>query len=427
MLTQESQIDVIVRRLAGLPLDREYTAEDFERILRVVWLDLDHRWETMSWEPGHSWYIVENFVDSRARQLLRLPYLQLMDHRMAIEQDEAPEEPKRRRFASLAEIGPTLQPVRWLWKGWLPRGMMTVLAARPGVGKSLVALDFTRMIISGRAWPDGSPQSEPGRVCIYVDAENIPAVMNERATLWEQWGMDRSKIYPLLAAGDDAMIDLSSEKYRDQLWEMCDELQPALVVIDSLRDILPGGERGIEDVRATLKFLTEIASVYDCAVLTVHHLRKRSGGQLALPVVDLDDVSGSGYITGHARVVQGLVKLRTGGDKNGPRKLEIVKTNLSAYPPDLGIEFEQVPPEGLRLVYGSVADAYEEDTGGETVADWLLEYLEENGPSKPKEIVEAGQAAGFSRTMIYAARSQLGERVQDTEKPRHPANMWVAQ
>jgi hypothetical protein len=70
--------------------------------------------------------------------------------------------------------------VRWLWPGWIPRGMITLLGAYQGTGKSYFVLDIARTVIHGGPWPDGAPAEKLGTV-IYVDAEAIPQVNNERA------------------------------------------------------------------------------------------------------------------------------------------------------------------------------------------------------------------------------------------------------
>ncbi len=47
-------------------------------------------------------------------------------------------------YTPLAELAAELPPVTWLWRGWIPRGFISLLGAAPGMGKSLVALDLAR-------------------------------------------------------------------------------------------------------------------------------------------------------------------------------------------------------------------------------------------------------------------------------------------
>jgi len=306
-----------------------------------------------------------------------------------------------------------------------------MLAARPGTGKSLVALDLCRRLIAGEAWPDQSTQTRPGASCIYVDAENVPAILNKRAADWEKWGMDRRRIYPLIPKQDHDIVNLGDEEYQDLLWNMAYRIKPALIIVDSLRDILPNGESAVEDVRAVMAYLSNLAVQNSAAVLIIHHLRKGpQSGQLALmDSIDLDQVSGSGYISGRSRVVMGLTKVQTGPkpNKNGPRKIEVVKTNLGEYPEDMGITFEQTPPAGLRLTWTTKApERYQEPTERDGASEWLLAYLADAGePVNPKDIVSAATEAGFSRATVYRAREELKDEIVNSKGRRHPQNEWV--
>ena len=89
-------------------------------------------------------------------------------------------------FPSLAEISATLPPITWLWEGWIPRGLLSLLGSVPGAGKSLVALDLARRLIAGLPFPDGTPLPSDGQApnVVYVDAEGIPQLISQRATSW---------------------------------------------------------------------------------------------------------------------------------------------------------------------------------------------------------------------------------------------------
>jgi putative DNA primase/helicase len=428
-LSKHSQLRWFADWFAGRPVAR-YTADKFfSGAYRYVWSELTARKQLKpTAKPAALW------------KLFSVLSTDLLVYHGADGQDLSDRlrsviDPER-RWPNLLELAATLQPLTWLWENWLPIGMLSLLAARPGTGKSLVALDLCRRIIAGEAWPDGSAQPAPGSPCIYVDAENVPAILNRRAEEWESWGMDRRLLYPVIPAEEDGIVNLGDDRYRDLLMNMAFRLQPRLIIVDSLRDILPAGESNVEDVRGTLAFLSNLASANDCAVLLVHHLRKSSnGGQLALlDSIDLDQVSGSGYIGGRARVVLGLTKVQTGAepDKNGPRKIEIIKTNLGEYPPDMGILFEKMPPDGLRLTWTANApQRYSEEdapiapTLRGNAKDWLLAYLAEVGePVAPKQAVIDAQEVGISQATLYRARAELEGQVVNSLGRRAPGNCW---
>jgi len=325
-------------------------------------------------------------------------------------------------FPSLQEIAASLPEVTWLWPDWIPRGMITLLGAAPGTGKSYLALDLARRIIAGDNFPDGAPVPQPGVNVIYVDAEDAPQIINQRAELWH---MDTSRLF-LMRPQDRLFIDFSQPIDRDHLIEMACRLAPALIVVDSLSTISSKGENNVEDVREVLGFLNKLALDAQCGLLLVHHLRKRG----VLPLVDalsLDDFRGSSHIIAIARSVLGLSIIQTGPqpERDGPRRLEVVKTNLARYPEPIGVEFLSQHPDGVMLRYGEPAQQYRQPTKADECVEWLLRTLKEAGqPMKPAEVVERGEEAGFSRRMVFRARETLGESVRNTEGARHPHNMW---
>ena len=100
----------------------------------------------------------------------------------------------RPSYPTLAEIGPQLPQTTWFWQAWIPRGLLTLLAAWPGVGKTYLALDLARRVITPLPAPDESPFALRTGHVIYVDAEDFLPDIYERALVW---GMDLDKFYPI--------------------------------------------------------------------------------------------------------------------------------------------------------------------------------------------------------------------------------------
>jgi hypothetical protein len=163
-------------------------------------------------------------------------------------------------------------------------------------------------------------------------------------------------------------------------------------------------------------------------MLLIHHLRKRSK---AMPILDLltpDDFRGSSHIIAMARSVLGLSVIRDGPqpNRNGPRRLEVIKTNLCAHPAPPGVEFAAGPAGGVVLEYTDPPKSYREPTETEQCATWLLELLQERGePLKPGRVRDLAEEAGFSRSVLYRARKSLEGTVINTEKSRAPNNRWT--
>jgi hypothetical protein len=301
--------------------------------------------------------------------------------------------------------------------------MISLLGAVPGAGKSFVALDLARRVIEGSTWPSGAPIDGAAPV-LYVDAEAIPQVLNERA---EAWDMDRRLLF-LMLPDDDGILDLGQDAYRDQLIEAVEHIQPALIIIDSLSTISTKGENSVDDVRSILSFLNRLVQDSNCGLLLIHHLRKHT----ALPVVPdltIDDFRGSSHIIAMSRSVMGLNVIKTGPevDRNGPRKMEIIKTNLGQYPDPLGVEFVPLHPKGATLRWTKAAPKpYQEPSRKNLCSDWLLAFLQEkHEPVRVDVLVDAAEEAGYSRATLYRVRKEMEGQIVNTLGRQNPENAWA--
>jgi len=327
-------------------------------------------------------------------------------------------------YRSLKDVADQLPPIRWSWPNWIPRGMVSMLVAAPGTGKSLMVLDLARRVMTPNStWPDGTMILSNGPV-IYIDAEGVPQLHNERA---KDWQMDTSKLYMMpdpLSAGLET-VDLTDELWRDRLIEMTYNLRPEMVIIDSLGDVNSKGENNVEDVRELLNWLTRYTLDFQIAMIIIHHLRKK-GGNAFMDLLSQDDVRGSSHIVAKARSLLGLSMIKNGDGDEGDsdwRRLEVLKTNLCKKPEVIGVELLPGLNSTPVLRYGQAPKVEKAATKEEMCQQWLLDLLA-GGPMKPKEVEEEGKAAGYGRSLIYSARAALGKKVHNTAGARSPDNMW---
>jgi hypothetical protein len=330
----------------------------------------------------------------------------------------------RQSYRSLQEIGAELPETSWFWQAWIPRGLLTLLAAWPGVGKTYLALDLARRVVANLPAPDESAfELETGRV-VYVDAEDFLPDIYERATAW---GMNLDQFYPIRRPPRD-LIDISQPEYQDPLIDMCFDLRPDLVIVDSLSSVNAKGENNIEDVRDVLSFFVEVASAFEVALLLIHHLRKPNKG-VTQPVT-MHDLRGSGHLVAMARSILGIDIIKTGPEEdfNGPRQLKVVKKNRGKYPQPLSIQYHDSPtnPDVAVLTYGpmSLFERYPE-TLTEKCANWLVAVLEEQGPLTFTEIQAQAAQEDFKRWVLIEARQLLGDRVVDTLGAKRFGNKWA--
>ena len=403
MITERMQIQAVADKLAGLPA-------------KLKAGELSEPWATC-------WRVLESSNGITNQALL----------------EALKDEPERERivgailsarpgyspqYPSLKDIAEDLPPIEWLWPGWIPRGMLTLFGASPGSGKSFTVLDLSWRIIHNKGFPDGRPIPNPGANVLYVDAEMVPQILNERATNYQ---IDRQKLFIMMPKAGE-MVDFAEGVYRDQLIEMVASLQPELVIIDSLSSIHSKGQNNVEDVRELLGFLTQVAVTFRTGLVLIHHIRKPGGGdqQMLQRDLSMEDLSGSGHIIAMARVVLGMHVVQVGPefDPNGPRKLKVLKTNLGPYEQPLGFEFAPLHPSGVFLKWTDApAQRYMEPTKSDNCSNWLVELLSA-GPMAPNEIVEQAGDRGFNRRMVYRARELLGSRIRNTAGRKSPDNEW---
>ena len=72
------------------------------------------------------------------------------------------------------------QPVDWLYPGWIPRGKLTVLFGRPGIGKSHVALDIAARFTTARTMPGCGLPCEAGNVLLFAAEDGVADTIRPR-------------------------------------------------------------------------------------------------------------------------------------------------------------------------------------------------------------------------------------------------------
>lgn len=323
-------------------------------------------------------------------------------------------------YETLADIGPQLQTVEWFWEDWIPRGLLSVLAAEPGVGKTNIALDLARRSIGNLPAPDGKALQIGNGKTIYLDAEGFLNVIYARCKVW---GMNLTKFYPVRRPARE-ILDLNTQKYQDLLVDMCLDLKPDLVIIDSLSTVSTKGENSVEDMRQILNFLADVASNFRVALLMIHHLRKE-GNNGSRAVITQNDLRGSGHIAMMARSLLGL-HMANPTDPNGPRKLRVLKTNLCPYPKPLLMTFTPAPndPAVSFVDYGEIKPPEIPDNTTGECAEWLKRILTA-GPKTYSVLVRMGANKGYNETAIQRARKALDWEIVDTKGPKTRGNRWA--
>lgn len=308
----------------------------------------------------------------------------------------------RRRFKKASEI--EAQEVDWLWRGWLPKGMVSLMAGDPSAGKTFLALGIAAAVTRGDPLPGDTGAQDPGAV-MFVSFEDAPQyTLVPRA---ERLGADPERLY--FTELGDSPTAAEIESLDSEILAVPDL---RLVVIDPVGSYIGGATDTGRDaaVREALKPTVELASRHGISVLLLAHLNKGDAKSLYR-------VTGSIAFVGIARTTL------LAGEYQGRRYLAVDKTNLGARPDAVEYLIEDVAGPGSNtgtLVWGAqdpsvraqdlVGVGARGGPRGQSELDrakqWLVDALD-GGPRPQKELEEEAAQEAISRATLTRAKQEL--------------------
>lgn len=285
--------------------------------------------------------------------------------------------------------------IRWVWDGWVPVGVLTILASEPGVGKTRLCADLARRVYHNLPWPDDqAPTCSPKSPVLWVAADNQHP---ELGTLPQQFGFPPEALYlnapkanPFGGTMLDALEDLKD--FEDRI----KRVRPALVFIDTSLNATDRTAHKPEDAKAFFVPLQRIAQRTQSAIVCVTHTNA-SGKPLGR------------RITGQGRVVIQLERPDPDGQPDR-RKLWVTKTN-SITPPALGVtmgttgnEYDGQPP-----VAPDGEQSFAQKSKVSECATWLREQFTAGVRAvRVAEIRDRAEQKGFSTRALYTAKEVVG-------------------
>lgn len=304
--------------------------------------------------------------------------------------------------------------IEWLWRGRIPRGMLTIIAGDPGLGKSFLCTWLAARLSCGEALPDNAELKEAGSTII-LSAEDSPSLaLRPRA---EANGADLSRIFFM----EDSAFDIGADVRRLSAISQGDP-NIKLVVIDPLNSYL-GRVDYMRDpeVRTALRPLTEFAEARQVATLAVMHLNKKA---------DLDGIYRIGGSIGFVGIARSILAITKDGDDEERRLLLPLKMNYAKRPGVLAFSIK----DDLSLIFddGQVDADVEEALSpmkrqagfeGSQAAEWLRDYLAD-GPQDLKHILGAADAEGHSRSAIFRAKARLRIKCKLSGFGEHRSSSW---
>lgn len=165
--------------------------------------------------------------------------------------------------AEVADI-PEAEP---MVDGWLDRGMVAELVAPHSSGKTWVALGLAWSVATGRPWL-GQTISSPGPV-FYIAAEGGYTI-GQRSHGWlAHHGLeflpDEFRLLP-------RPVNLLDVEWATALFQVCEMLEPHLVVFDTLNRSMAGGdENSSEHMGTVFEWMDRIRRGSGATCLALHH------------------------------------------------------------------------------------------------------------------------------------------------------------
>jgi putative DNA primase/helicase len=220
--------------------------------------------------------------------------------------------------------GLEVEPIDWLWKGWLARGKFHLIAGAPEAGKTTIGLSMVAAMTAGGRWPDGT-QARTGNCLVWTSEDGLADTIKPRLMAM---GADLSRVFfienqreadgrtrPFDPARD--MLELS--KAADGIPGGIDFLllDPVVAAVGAKTNSHNNAE-----TRNALQPLLDFAEKAKCAVLGVTHFTKGTVGR-----DPVERVTGSIAFGALARIVLIAAKNSALGS-DAPRVLVRAKSNI---------------------------------------------------------------------------------------------------
>lgn len=315
-----------------------------------------------------------------------------------------------------------VKPVTWLWDGWLPEGMLTILAGQQAQGKTTICMSIAAMISSGGRYPDGE-KAKQGNVLIW-SGEDIPEVglLPKLAAM----GANLDHVYfvgDIIKDGEKHTFQ--PDKHMDMLLEAIENIgNVKLLIIDPIVSAVGGDDHKNNDVRRALQPIIDTAAISGMSVIGITHYRKGSQDSAAI-----ERVIGSLAYTAAARSVWCVGKLE---NENGIDNI-LVRTKAS-YSQNGGafkysIESKHLEKEDIHttgILWGGYIEGSPDDllaaptnkdeenvSAVDEAKEFIIEYLTDVTPSV--EFMKDAKQAGISERTMKRARKALKVKAKKYE------------
>lgn len=294
--------------------------------------------------------------------------------------------------------------ITFLWEPWIPMRKISILAGKPGIGKSYILQAIATHVTNGSPLPGQTGRNEPANVLIFAAEDDASDTLRPRL---EDMGADIGRVLVF-------DLERSSFTFGDENFTMLEMLierfRPKLVIFDPVVSFM--GKRvdinRQNEVRGAIGPLIPIAMRHDVAIVIIAHAKK--GTEAAAIDLMMGSVDFSAAVRS-AMVAFPDPLLRPGQGEGGI--LTHAKTNVSRKGGSIRYSID-----GTRFAWGAKVDMSADDLatmaagnvqerGALKEAVAFLEQFLASGPMPANDVRVEAKARGISMTTVTRARWTL--------------------
>jgi hypothetical protein len=235
----------------GLPSYEEIIGT-FERMVGLFDNDARVAFEASKWLEAHGVKMaqanIDKMIDEARSRLFGKEEIETIDVLQLIDDDSVRE---------------------WLIAGIVPLGSVTLLAAQGGTGKTSLVYNWALGVATGSSW--SGRRCLPGK-CLLISADEPLSDTKEKLSII---GYQEANIQP----GMISFWETWRFAHIQQLERFIKKHRPVFVVIDSLTACFAGMNVDLIKSNAgdSLYALRDMANVYKCSIVILHHLNRQGG------------------------------------------------------------------------------------------------------------------------------------------------------
>lgn len=179
--------------------------------------------------------------------------------------------------------------------GIFPKKHISVIASKAGVGKTWFLLKLiTDLSKGGTIFNTMAYYQKPERSLFLCGETGLEVLIERQKKMHDK--ADNKNIFivsRLEAARAGKYIEVSDGNGLKPVYEFCNEIQPSLIVFDSLMSFRSDDENKAQNTTLMMLSLQRLAECYNAAIIVTHHLRKNNEGRTR---IDQDELIGSSSI-----------------------------------------------------------------------------------------------------------------------------------